>query len=102
MKKILIDNFEKEHFEKIISHAYKNYDKIVCIYDLTNSQEISLSSLLKDALPIIEKYEEESIKKLEKNIIIAPHTWQKIIVKALLRVGKVRKPYEIYDEISKK
>jgi hypothetical protein len=100
MKKILVNNFEKVYFEDLVSDAYENNDKLVFIYDLRNTKELSLSSLLKDARPIIERYEEISKEKLVKNIVIAPRTWQKILVKALLKIGDTEKPCEIYDDIN--
>jgi hypothetical protein len=100
MKKILVNNFEKEYFENLVSNAYEKYDKLIFIYDLRNTKEISLSSLLKDAIPIVEKYEEISKNKLEKNIVIAPHKWQRIVVRALMKIGDTEKPCEIYEDMN--
>ena len=100
MANILLDNFEKEVFEKTISNAYEKYDKVVFVYDLNSKQnEISLSQLLKDAMPIIDKYENIASEKLQKNIFIAPRTWQKLLIKSVILACNSETPYEIFDSL---
>ena len=100
MTNILLNYFEREAFEKTVRDAYNKHDKIVFVFDLSNSEkEIKLSTLLKDVMPIVQKYEDQAVKKLERNIFIAPRTWQRVLIRGLIKACNSKIPYEIFDSV---
>ena len=95
---VIFDSFDIELFEYKINDAYNNYKKVIFIFDFSG-KDFGLIDLIKGA-PILEKYRHQTREKLDKSIIIAPKTWQKVFLKSFFLIVKPERPYEFYDSIS--
>ena len=98
MKQILFNSFDMELFNAMISNAYYENDRVRFIFDFSG-KDFTILDLIK-AKPILEKYREQTKTKLESTIIIAPHRWQRIIIRLFLTILKPERPYEIYRTIT--
>lgn len=94
--KILNKNSINE-IDNILEESYKNHDKLIFIFDLTEYEnKINLRLLLK-LKPVIEKHENEGEKKIEKIYIIIPKKGPKKIINFFLKMIKAEKPIEILE-----
>ena len=100
MKYVLFDSFDLKIFEDKIRNAYTKHEKVRFIFDFS-SKDFTLTHLLKGQ-PILEKYREHTKTKLDKSIIIAPHTWQRILIRLFLFILRPERPVEICHELSLK
>ena len=94
---VIFDSFDIELFENKIKNAYTN-EKVTFIFDFS-SKEFGLSDLVKGK-PILDKYRDQTRKKLCKSILITPKLWQKVLLQTFFLIVKPERPYEFYDSIS--
>ena len=79
--------------ENIIQNAFNNHDKIIFIFDLTETTVFNIGALMK-ILPLLQKYDKEIDQKLEKSYIILNESWKKMLLLIFFTMYKPKKPFE--------
>jgi hypothetical protein len=79
--------------ETTIQHAFNNYDKIIFVFDITETTVFNIGALMK-LLPLLQKYDKEIDEKLVKSYIILNESWKKMILLVFFSIYKPKKPFE--------
>ena len=78
--------------------AFSEQDKIIFIFDLTETTVFNFQSLLK-ILPLLKKFEGDIQSKLEKSYIILRQHWKKALLIMFFSYYKPKKPVEFIKEL---
>ena len=83
--------------ENSIQMAFSQHDKIVFIFDLTETTVFNFQCLLK-ILPLLKKFEADIEQKLEKSYIILRQKWKKALLMMFFSYYKHKKPVEFINQ----
>ena len=81
-----------------IQNAFKIHNKIIFIFDLTETNVFNIHSLMR-ILPLLKKFERDIELKLQKSYIIVKQNWKKRLLLLFFSYYKPKKPVEFYDEL---
>ena len=85
------------NIEDAIRLAFNNNEKIIFIFDLTETTVFNFQSLLK-ILPLLKKFESDIQEKLEKSYIIIRQKWKKALLMMFFSYYKPKKPVEFVKD----
>ena len=85
------------NIEDLIRLAFDNNEKIIFIFDLTETTVFNFQSLLK-ILPLLKKFECDIQEKLEKSYIIIRQKWKKALLMMFFSYYKPKKPVEFIKD----
>lgn len=81
-----------------IELAFKNYEKVIFIFDLTETSIFNFQSLMR-ILPLLKRFDKEIETKLEKSYIILKEAWKKNLLLLFFSYYEPKKPVEFTKEI---
>ena len=90
----LDDSFDLETIDTRLRHTFDTHSNIIFIFDIVSATILDWRLLL-SILPLLKRYHNEIVQKLDKSIIIAPYQWQHWLLQVFFSLYRQIKPYEI-------
>ena len=96
----LDDTFDLHTVDAKLRHTFDTHTNIIFVFDIVSATILDWRLLL-SILPLLKRYHNEIVDKLDKSIIIAPYQWQHWLLQVFFSIYTPIKPYEvIYDTTS--
>lgn len=90
----LDSTFDIHTIDEKLRNTFDTHTNIIFIFDIVSASILDWRLLL-SIIPLLKRYHNEIVQKLDKSIIIAPYQWQHLLLKIFFSLYIPIKPYEI-------